>query len=184
MPAGRKGKYTHWLSEDGLTAIEGWAREGATELDIAKKIGVSMSTFADWKNRFPEILDALKRGKAPVDFEVENQLLKSALGYTVIVKEPIKLKTKKIKPGVGTVEEEHIEIIEREVYIKPDTTAQIFWLKNRKPDKWRDKHEVTATANGALADLIDGLKEPAKYDLYAEAKGLDGAVEDEPPAED
>lgn len=142
MPAGRKGLYENWITPDGLLTIEGWAREGATDLEIAKNIGIGERTFTDWKTRFPAIVAALKKGKAPVDFQVENQLLKSALGYTVIVKEPFKLKKKTIKNGVGTVEEERIEYADKEIYIKPDTVAQIFWLKNRKPHKWREKREV------------------------------------------
>lgn len=153
--AGRRGLYENWITPDGLLTIEGWAREGATSKDIAKNIGVSLQTLCEWQNRFPEILEALKKGKAPVDVKVENQLLKSALGYTVTVKEPIKVKKKTIKVGVGTVEEEHIEYAERELYIKPDITAQIFWLKNRKPEKWREKREVTADVNDEVKVIID-----------------------------
>jgi len=176
---GRNGKFAEWITPDGLTAIEGWAREGATDCDIARKIGICVQTLCEWKKLHPEIAEALKKGKAPVDFEVENTLLKSALGFTVTVKEPIKLKKKTIKNGVGTIEEERIEYAEREIYVKPETTAQIFWLKNRRPDKWRDKHEVAQTADGILADLIDGLKEPVTDDLHTEAAGADGAVADE-----
>lgn len=157
--AGRRGLYEEWITPDGLTSIEGWAREGLTEADITKKIGIGMSTFSEWKNRFPEIVDALKRGKAPVDFKVENTLLKSALGFTVTVKEPIKVKRKTTKNGVGTIEEERIEYAEREIFVKPDSTAQIFWLKNRRPDKWRDKPEynenedILAKAREILAGI-------------------------------
>lgn len=152
---GRRGLYLDWITPYGLTAIEGWAREGATDSDIARKIGVVLSTFYDWKSRFPEISEALKRGKAPVDFEVENTLLKSALGFTVTVKEPIKVKKKTVKNGVGTIEEEHIEYADREIYVKPDTTAQIFWLKNRKPDKWRDKPTSETANDDPLYALLD-----------------------------
>lgn len=102
-------------------------------------MGVSYSTFRDWFDRYPAVLAALKKGKAPVDIEVENALLKRAKGYSVTVKKPVKVKTKRQLKDKGTIEEEHIEFVEEEVYIPPDTTAQIFWLKNRRPDKWRDK---------------------------------------------
>ena len=72
-----KGKYEYWITPEGLTLIEGWARDG---------------------------FNALKKGKEVVDFEVENALFKNA--------------------------------------INGDTTAQIFWLKNRRPDKWRDKQNI------------------------------------------
>ena len=158
--AGRRGLYEEWITPDGLTSIEGWAREGMTEADITKKIGIGLSTFAEWKNRFPEIVDALKKGKAPVDFEVENTLLKSALGFTVTVKEPIKVKRKTTKNGVGTIEEERVEYAEREIYVKPDSTAQIFWLKNRRPDKWRDKPEYIENADtlAKAREILGGVE--------------------------
>lgn len=176
---GAHGRYEDWITPDGLTAIEGWAREGLTDKNIGQKMGISERTFTSWKARFPAIVAALKKGKAPVDFKVENTLLKSALGFVQVVKEPVKLKTKRNKPGVGTVEEERIEYVEREIYIKPDVTAQIFWLKNRKPDKWRDKHEVASTADGQLAALIDGLKEPVEYDIHSETESGDGSLAEE-----
>lgn len=108
-------------------------------------MGVSYSTLCEWKDhRFPEILEALKKGKAPVDIEVENALFKRATGYTVTIKKPIKVKTKRQLKDKGTIEEEHIEFVEEEIYIAPDTTAQIYWLKNRRPDKWRDKPQTGA----------------------------------------
>lgn len=111
--------------------------------------------------RFPAIYAALKEGKAPVDFEVENALLKSALGYFITVKEPIKVRTEKQKQGEGKIVEEHIEYAEKQIYIPPQTVAQIFWLKNRKPDQWKDKREqVVSTKDGVLSDLISGLREP------------------------
>ena len=137
-----KGKYQEWLTDDGLLLLEGWARDGLTDEQIANKSGIHRDTYYDWCNRFPDFSDAIKRGKAPVDTEVENALLKSALGHTVKVRKAIKVKTKIQLTGKGTKEEEHIEYAEEDVYIPPNTTAQIFWLKNRRPDKWRDKVET------------------------------------------
>jgi len=136
------GKYVDWLTNDGLLLIEGWARDGLTDVQIAQNIGISASTFYAWRLKFPKISESLKRGKAPVDFEVENALLNKARGFTKTVKRAIKVKTKKQLAGKGTIEEEHIEYVDEEIYIPPDTTAQIFWLKNRRPDKWRDRPEV------------------------------------------
>lgn len=147
MAGGRKSLIDEYLTEDGLILLEGWAREGLTDKQIAEKIGVGYSTFTSWKAKKIEIQEALKKGKAPVDFKVENQLLKSALGYTVTVKKPVKLRKKMNKPGVGTVEEERIEYVEEEQYIPPVPAAQFFWLKNRKPDKWREKQEITQTVS-------------------------------------
>ena len=137
--AGRKGLYEEWITPDGLTRLEGWARDGLTDEQICQKIGIHVSTLCEWKNRFPQLSEAIKKGKAPVDIAVENALVKSALGYTIKVKEPIKVRVEKMKPGIGRVVEEHIEMVEREIDVPPNVTAQFFWLKNRRPDKWRDK---------------------------------------------
>lgn len=124
-----KGKYKEWLEPEGLLKIEGWARDGLTDEQIANNIGISVSCLNNWKNKYVEILKSLKKGKEVVDRQVENALLKRALGYeyTETTREYIpeldEMKTtKKVTKQVA-----------------PDTTAQIFWLKNRKPDKWRDK---------------------------------------------
>lgn len=96
-----KGKYQEWLEPEGLLKIEGWARDGLTEEQIAHNMGISRETLNQWKKQFSDISDTLKRGKEVVDYMVENALFKNA--------------------------------------IEGNVTAQIFWLKNRKPDKWRDK---------------------------------------------
>lgn len=126
-----KGKYQEWLEPEGLLKIEGWARDGLTDEQIANNIGISVSCLNNWKNKYVEILESLKRGKEVIDRQVENALLKRALGYeyTETTREYIpeldEMKTtKKVTKQVA-----------------PDTTAQIFWLKNRKPEKWRDKQE-------------------------------------------
>jgi hypothetical protein len=118
-------------------------------------MGINPATFYRWQNDHGEICEALKKGKAPVDIEVENALLKRARGYSVTVKKPVKVKTKRQLKDKGTIEEEHIEYVEEEVYIAPDTTAQIFWLKNRRPDKWRDKpHTVEIEMDDPLTVML------------------------------
>lgn len=120
-------------------------------------MGAGYSTFKEWLNKFPAISAALKKGKAPVDYHVENALYKKATGYTVTLKKPMKVKTKKQLTGKGEITEESIEYVDEEVYIAPDTTAQIFWLKNRRPDKWRDKVDQLppGQTNELLQSLID-----------------------------
>lgn len=112
-----KGKYERWLEPDGLTLLEGWARDGLTDEQIAHNCGITATTLYDWKNRFTEISEALKKGKEVVDYQVENALLNKAL--------------------CG------------------DTTAQIFWLKNRRPDKWRDKPQEEKQATDTVKVIID-----------------------------
>lgn len=136
------GKFVDWLTDDGLLLVEGWARDGLSDKQIAQNMGVAYSTLRVWMDKFPALSAAIKKGKAPVDYEIENALLKKARGYYVTVKKAVKVKTRKQLAGKGLIEEEHIEYVDDEMFIPPDTVAQIFWLKNRRPDKWRDKQEV------------------------------------------
>lgn len=129
--------------KDRLIEVEGWARDGLTDEQIAKNLGISIRTFYEYKEKYPQFLQSLKRGKEIVDREVENALLKKAIGGKEKILKPMKIKNviysdagKKLK------ESEEIVMIEEEVLIIPDTTAQIFWLKNRKPDVWRDKTAI------------------------------------------
>ena len=123
------GKINEWLEKDKLILLEGWARDGLTDEQIAKNIGINRTTLYDWKKKEDNIADALKKGKEVIDFEVENALLKRALGYEY-EEETYEngILTKKVKKQVA-----------------PDTTAQIFWLKNRKKEQWREKVEVVKT---------------------------------------
>lgn len=99
-----KSKYfTH--VEPKLELIEGWARDGLTDEQIAEKLGISIRTYYEYKVKHSQFSQALKKGKELVDYQVEKALLNKAL--------------------------------------KGDTTAIIFWLKNRRPDKWRDRKEHT-----------------------------------------
>ncbi|WP_026676767.1 transposase [Fictibacillus gelatini] len=120
------GKYHEWLEDEGLIKIEGWARDGLTDEQIAHNMGITRKTLYEWKNKYSDICDALKRGKEVIDRQVENALLKRALGY---VYDEITY-------------EGGIEVKRVRKQVQPDTTAQIFWLKNRKPDVWRDKREA------------------------------------------
>ena len=122
-------KINDWLEKDKLILLEGWARGGLTDEQIAKNMGIAPSTLYEWKKKSKEFSESLKKGKEVVDFEVENALLKRALGYEY-EEETYEngILTKKVKKQVA-----------------PDTTAQIFWLKNRKKEQWREKVEVVKT---------------------------------------
>ena len=75
------GKYYDWITEEGLLKIEGWARDGLTDEQISHNIGIHPSTLYDWQKKYSEIAEALKKGKEVIDRQVENALLKRALGY-------------------------------------------------------------------------------------------------------
>lgn len=160
-----KSKAEKWLEPDGLLRIEGWARDGLTEEQIAKNMGVSRSTLSDYKVKYPDILRAIKNSKEVADREVENALFNKATGYTVKLKKPMKMRHVEYDEVSGrkVAEYERIEYIEEEVHVPADTTAQIFWLKNRKPNEWRDKVTVTDESSlEKLDELISSIDTLAK----------------------
>ena len=142
-------KIDEWLEQDKLILLEGWARDGLTYEQIAHNMGIGLTTLKEWRQKQPTIQSALKKGKEVVDIEVENALLKRALGYTITIVEQ-----KLDKEGC-------VHTLEKDVHVPGDTTAQIFWLKNRKKQQWRDKFEYS-NDNGELNKLDELLKEIKK----------------------
>ena len=143
-----KGKYHEWLSEDGLIKIQGWARDGLIDEQIAHNMGITTKTLYEWKNKYSEISEALKKGKEVIDRQVENALLKRALGYAYD----------------ETTYEDGVETKRVKKEVAPDTTAQIFWLKNRKPAEWRAKIEQQQTVTIQDDGFLEALKGTIKDD--------------------
>lgn len=256
-------KYQQWIEPEGLLKVEGWARDGLTDEQIAENIGITAATLYDWKKKFFEFSEALKKGKEVVDRQVENALLKRALGYsyTEVTRERIIDGGQKKRHGgeseltereweiakayfggaccycgkTGELTKDHLqplkagggltvsnivpacqhcnsskkdlqwlswyqqqdyynpdrakkiseyiafvcsmnlpgsnrELVVTKVVTKevvPDTTAQIFWLKNRRPDLWRDRKDVAVEGevNNPFRGLTtEELKKLAKRD--------------------
>jgi len=114
-----------------LNKVEAWARDGLTDEQIAHNLGIGVATLYEYKNKYPEFSEALRRGKDDIDIEVENALLKRAMGYTYE-----EITRERDKDGNMVVTKR----VTKEVL--PDVTAQIFWLKNRRPAVWRDKQDI------------------------------------------
>ncbi|MDG4973882.1 HNH endonuclease [Lactococcus lactis] len=247
-----KPKYEEWLTEEGLLQIEGWARTGLTDEQIAHNMGVSLTSLKKYKKDHPSILTALKKGKEIVDFQVENALLKRALGYDYleVTKERMSSEAQKKRHDgqskltekqwitcmdyfdskccycgkSGKLTKDHLQplkqkgeleianvvpacsscnsskkdkqwlswfqkqkfytqekakviqkwitfslsikalfedesqesemVVSKEVtkHVAGDTTAQIFWLKNRKPNEWRNKNETSQKQQNRLIE--------------------------------
>lgn len=150
------GKYKRWLEPDGLILIEGWARDGLTLEQIAHNIGINKKTLWEWSTKYNPIGNALKKGREVVDYEVENALLKRALGYD----------TEEVTTEIYADGKKHIKKVKR--HIPADTTAQIFWLKNRKPDMWRNKPETKIAEqvedDGLIAAIDKTMRQAASMD--------------------
>lgn len=147
---GRTPKYETWLEPDNLIKLEGWARDGLTDEQIAHNIGINVSTLYAWKVKYKEFSEALKRGKEVIDILVENALLKSAMGYKFdeVVKERIY--------NLETGESEIVEVKRTTKDVAPNVTALIFWLKNRQSEKWRDTKNVNAAVE--VKNPFDGVE--------------------------
>lgn len=166
---GPKGKYHKWISEEGLTLIQGWARDGLTNEQIIKNIGVNSDTFYTWLKRFPEITERLKKGREVVDYEVENALLKRALGFKEKVQKPIKIRIDQWT--------EKVEYVDEEIYYPPDTTAQIFWLINRTRGKWQNTQSknisLVPETNAILKSIAKQIQNNKDVDLETEIDKLE-----------
>ncbi len=153
---GRRGVYRTWLTPESLIKLEGWARDGLSDEQISKNIGIHPSTLYDWKNKYNEISESLKKGKDVADREVENALHKAAKGYMVT-----ESKTVIEYSPTGQIIGKREDIIKK--HISPNTTAQIFWLKNRKPETWRNEERVIVEANPEAIDIhrktLEALRE-------------------------
>lgn len=120
-----------WLDEDKLMLLECWSRDGYTYQDIADKIGITTRTLSMWREKHPEINEALNKGREIVDYKVENALLKAALGYKA--KETrVVIETDRKRGDVVTTTR---ETLTRDV--APNVTACQVWLYNRLPDRWK-----------------------------------------------
>lgn len=115
-----KPKYEKWLTPEGLTLIQGWARDGLTDEQIAHNMEISRKTLYEWIQKYSNIRDTLKKGKEIADYMVENALFEKA--------------TK-----------------------EKNVAAMIFWLKNRRPDKWREQPKETP-AEADIPKFLDDIK--------------------------
>ncbi len=158
----RDSKVDFWITEDGLSLIRSWSRDTFSKSEIANRMGISPSTLNEWCDKYEEIDEAIRTTKEIVDYQVENALLKAALGY----------KTKEIKVTVGkkVINGETVEML-KETTVKevaPNVNAAIFWLNNRKFDDWKrnrdkiveidpDDNQVTITINRGAKKAIEVL---------------------------
>lgn len=159
-------KYQEWLSEDGLLSIESWARDGLSNTQIAYNMGITRGTLEGWAKKFEAIGEALRKGKRPVDLIVENAAFLRATGQWVEETETIIDKVSKAD------KDPRIRIIKRKRYIPPDTTACIYWLKNRKREQWNRLPEAFEVKND-----LDNQK--AKLEVEKLQKELAASRDDE-----
>ena len=136
------------ISKECLILIEGWRRDGIDILTICDRLGISFPTFKKIRNQYPEVENALRRGRASINYEVENALLKAAIGYTrTSVKTYIENKPDKNGNRQVRMEKEEVEV-------GPNPTACIAWLNNKKPEEWkRNRDNFMLEADEKFKDI-------------------------------
>ena len=153
-----KGKMEEWKEPDKLLLLEAWSRDGLTDEQIAGNMGINVRTLYLWKKKNVQIFQSLKVGKEVADIEVENALRKKALGFRETEQTVSTRKTVEYENGKRVREITEPVVTNVEKYYPPDTTAQIFWLKNRKPEQWRDKQEQKVDLTEAVK-IVDSIGE-------------------------
>lgn len=180
-------EYKKWLEPDNLIKLRSWARDGLTNEQIAKKIGVKRQTFQRWLSTYSDMSDALKKGKEIVDAEIEDSLISimkkhtvTTTQYKMVKKDAFNLKAERskfaniykldhpnaTKEEVGIAVAEHVDVYEKipisktVTEVDPNASAIIFWLKNRRPDIYRDQtfqklNEANARKTLAEAQLSE-----------------------------
>ena len=143
-------KVDWWLTDEGLTLLKARSRDCLTKRELAEAIGVTPNTLAKWEKQHPEIAEAVRYGREITDINVENAILKKALGFP----------TKEVKKVVKADGQEEVTTVYKSV--PPDLSAASVWLKNRCPEKWRDKPENNSTISkveknlGGIDAQVDG----------------------------
>lgn len=132
-----KGKFENWITEDGLLLLKGWARDGLTDEEIAKKMGINVATLYRWKDKYCNICEALKNGREPVDVILEDTAFERATQWKTV-----KEITKELRFDRESGETKLMVTKEVEKRVPPDSTLLIFLMKNRMKDKYGDKQHV------------------------------------------
>lgn len=138
-----------------IPKIARWVSSGATNEEVARLLGIARSTFQSYLKKYPEFKAIVDGNKEIADEIVADTVFTTACGFVQAIKKPIKVKRN---------EEEVIEYVDEEVYIPPNTTAQIFWLKNRCPEQWNDK--LTLQHGGSVGVSLEEIIKDTKGDIW------------------
>lgn len=166
--------------QEKLTLITGWARDGLSDKQICNNLGISEQTFYNYKKDHIEFFEAIKKGKEVIDYEVENALLKRALGYRY------EEETKEMDYAKNEFGEQLYDASGNPILVlkttksvikevPPDVGAMAFWLKNRKPATWREKRDLSVTSTIDVKTITDEELEKRIMEL----EEVTGVIEDE-----
>lgn len=164
-----KAKYLEWIGEQGLERLREMAPR-LTDAEMAKEMHISPSTYYEWLKKYPEMSEAVTRARTGADARavnerVERSLLETALGGVRVLKKPMKLKTTSFDSRGRRVESERLVYADEEIYVPPNVKAQIFWLTNREPERWRNRVEAVLPGANEMQIIFRGAtdEEAAGY---------------------
>lgn len=146
MPVGRPTEYQDSYAAQAAKLCT----LGATDDELADFFEVHRASIYRWKHEHTDFCDAIKVAKEHADERVERSLYQKATGYTVTEEQAVKIRVEQHK--------ERVEVVQVDRHVPADTTAVIFWLKNRRSGAWRDKQEIEHSASGDLAAVIAGRR--------------------------
>ncbi len=155
MAGGRPTKYNPEQNEQARKLC----LLGATDRDLADFFSIQESTLNEWKKKKQGFSESIKLGRLKADAEVGLRLYERAVGFEWDEVQPIKLKEVMYEGGKRVKEVERVQLVEVHRVIPPDTTAIIYWTKNRQPKYWRDRQEIDHTNNGKDFGLSAGQAE-------------------------
>jgi len=169
VKTGKRGRRNNYelLVKPRLKEIRWWRRDGILEDEIVKRLGVSLSSFQDYKNKYSELLDAIKKGRQHCNYVVEDSLFKRAIGY-----EYEETKTIFDPSGAGKNQPTITKIEKTKKFIPPDVTAQIFYLKNCWKEKYKDRQDVHHSGEMNLRNTVN-LSGMSDDQLKNAIKGLE-----------
>lgn len=148
-PAPGRGRPSKYNAEFHPKIARALALAGRTDEQIAEELGVTTSTFYLWKKTYPIFSEALSQGKAEPDAMVERSLFELATGYEYDAEKPLVVAGPQ---GMGS----EIQVAKYREKVPPNAASCIFWLKNRRPNRWRDKqeHELSGSLGVTIVDDI------------------------------
>jgi hypothetical protein len=159
-PRGRPSSFKPEYTEQ----VEKLCKLGTTDRDLCLFFNVSPQTVENWKKTYPEFFLALMKGKQEADANVAEAMYKNATGYDYYEEQAVKLRETSYVDGKVSNVREYVDVVMVKRHQPADTTAQIFWSKNRRPDLWRDVKKIdpepemvnqTYRGEAALAKLIE-----------------------------
>ena len=151
---GRPVLYKYWCRKANLEKLQKWAEKGLNRVEIAANMNIAVSTLWRWMHDVEEIKDAIQRGDVIADEQVINELHRNAVGYFYPEEVAIKVRSVSYRKGKRYEKEEVVtKVIQK--WHPAETLAQVFWVKNRRAEEWRDKQIVEQSVMQIPVEIVN-----------------------------